>query len=140
MRSLSRVRKGRKGVSTTIGMAMFMLIFALTVSNLFVFSQRFVNYIETAKTELDFQNQRAQEYLIVIPTGSDTSASIQIINPTSQLILVTQIWSKNQVLQDQMVIPAFGKQVIAFNAPLTNDGNFTVVTSRGNAFAGMILK
>lgn len=140
MRSLSRVRKGRKGVSTTIGMAMFMLIFALTVSNLFVFSQRFVNYIETAKTELDFQNQRAQEYLIVIPTGSDTSASIQIINPTSQLILVTQIWSKNQVLQDQMVIPAFGKQVIAFNAPLTNDGNFTVITSRGNAFAGMILK
>jgi len=137
--SRSRARRTKRGVSTTIGMAMFMLIFALTIANMFIFSQRFVSYVEASKQEADFQIQRAQEYLIVIPTGTTSAASIQIINPTAQLVLVTQIWSDNQVLEDTFVVPAFGKKIVEFQSPLTNNGNFSVVTSRGNIFAGMVL-
>lgn len=136
----SRSRRARRGVSTTIGMAMFMLIFVMTMSTMFLFSQRFVSYVEAAKEESDFQVQRAQEYLIVIPTGNVGGPNlIQLINPTAQLILVTQIWSNNNVLNGTFVVPAFGNKIVEFPSSLSPNKNFTVVTSRGNIFAGMIL-
>ncbi len=140
MKRGSRSRRARRGVSTTIGMAMFMLIFVMTMSTMFLFSQRFVSYVEAAKEESDFQVQRTQEYLIVIPTGNVGGPnSIQLINPTAELILVTQIWSNNHVLNETFVVPAFGNKIVEFSSSLSPSKNFTVVTSRGNIFAGMIL-
>jgi hypothetical protein len=125
---------GRKGVSTVVGMTIFMLLFAIAVAYIFIWSQNSGTYIDTVKKQVDFERSRLTENLIV---SAKNLTSVMIENPTAQVIVVTQVWSNNSIIwQGERGISPFGSVEIVNDSATTGNGNFTVITYRGNIFSG----
>lgn len=130
------MRKARsKGVSTVIGMAIFLTIFALAASYTFVWSQQLADYGSAAKRQLEMQQQRSAESLIVEVVESQQGVLyLDLINPTDQVVIVTQVWSAHKCQEGEWGIPPFSRGSI--NITISNPGDaFKVVTLRGNVFS-----
>ncbi|MBC7113170.1 MAG: hypothetical protein H5T34_04020 [Candidatus Methanomethyliales bacterium] len=127
----------RKGVSTVIGAAIFILIFTLAVSAMMVWTQSFVNYVESAREEAAFQIEKNMEELMLTFINSSGKLAVIVRNPTPQTIIVTQVWSNHSVQTGEWVVPA--KSRVSINTALDYAGmTFSkVVTSRGNVFSGV---
>jgi hypothetical protein len=100
-----------------------------------VWSQNISTYFQTAKNELDYSTLRAFENLVVSPLSN---TSIIVYNPTSEVIVLTQIWSNHvSLFSGEQGVSPFGS--VNFN---TNDtranGQYQVITSRGNLFSGSV--
>jgi hypothetical protein len=140
MRTISRhnrqlprpARSGRRGVSTIIGITIFLLIFAIAVSYTFAWNQQVGNYLNAVKTQVDLNQQQASEKLIVSPYN-DTF--LTIYNPTVNTIVVREIRTGGQdVWNVSQGIPPYS----SWSPPniASGNGNFEVVTVRGNIFSG----
>ncbi|MEN3062581.1 MAG: hypothetical protein ABC595_05815 [Candidatus Methanosuratincola petrocarbonis] len=131
-------RKGRrKGVSTVIGMAIFLIIFAMAASYTFIWTQYFADYSSAVKTQIESQQLRSAERLIVEVYNGSSGYWLNVSNPTAQVAVVTQVWSNHSYQTGEWGIPAFGWSRINITPAISNpDGNFKVVTLRGNVFAG----
>ncbi len=125
---------GRKGVSTVVGMTIFLLLFAIAVAYIFMWSQNSGIYIDTVKKQVDFERSRLTENLIIT---AENRTAVLIENPTAQVIVVTQVWSNNSMvwLGERGIAP-FAKTIIVNDSALEGNGNFTVITYRGNIFSG----
>jgi hypothetical protein len=128
---------GRKGVSTVVGMTIFLLLFAIAVAYVFMWSQNSGIYIDTVKKQVDFERSRLTENLIVTAKNLTT---VLVENPTAGVIVVTQVWSNNNMTwgPGEIGVSPFGTVEIVGNTGWVGDGNFTVVTYRGNIFSGGI--
>lgn len=114
-------------------MTLFVLIFALAVSYAFIWSQNFAGYVDTLRKELGNEMIRSGEQIVVSPFNS---TSLTISNPTSEVVVVTQVWSNKTLLWlGERGISPFGSTYYNFNGS-NADGQFKVVTSRGNIFSG----
>lgn len=128
----------RKGVSTVVGMTIFLLLFAIAVAYVFMWSQNSGIYIDTVKKQVDFERSRLTENLIVTAKNLTT---VLVQNPTAGVIVVTQVWSNNNMTwgPGQIGVSPFGSIEIVGNTGWEGDGNFTVVTYRGNIFSGGLM-
>ncbi len=124
-------------MSTVIGAAIFILIFTLAVSAMMVWTQSFVNYVESAREEAAFQIEKNMEELMLTFINSSGKLAVIVRNPTPQTIIVTQVWSNHSVQTGEWVVPA--KSRVSINTALDYAGmTFSkVVTSRGNVFSGV---
>jgi len=123
-----------KGVSTVIGMSIFFLIFATTVAYAFIWSQNLAYYVEAAHEEFEFKQLQASESLVVKPLNE---TRVSIYNPTGNVIVITQIWSDHSLVYGtQTGIAPFSTWVAPNDDTHRANGNFTVVTIRGNVFSG----
>lgn len=122
---------GRKGISTIIGIVIFFLIFMLAVSSTFVWTDNTSKYLQSAKAELEQERLRASENLMYAVTN-DTH--IMLVNPTSMLVVVNQIWDDNhtQVWNGSTIVPAFDQMYM--NLGNTTGHSYKVVSARGNIF------
>ncbi|MDH7555406.1 MAG: hypothetical protein QHG94_00500 [Candidatus Methanosuratincola sp.] len=127
---------GKRGVSTVIGMAIFLIIFAMAVSYTFVWTQYFSDYGAAVKGQIEFNQLRNSESLevAVFKNGSDTL--LNVTNPTGNVIVVTQVWSNHYNITGEWGIPPFGYATINATPIQGQNGEFKVVTSRGNVFSG----
>lgn len=116
-------------------MTIFLLLFAIAVAYVFMWSQNSGVYIDTVRRQVDYERSRLTENLIVTAKNLTT---IVVENPTAQVIVVTQIWSNNSMVwgPGQQGISPFGSFEFVGNTGWVGDGNFTVVTFRGNIFSG----
>jgi len=128
----------RKGVSTVVGMTIFLLMFAIAVAYVFMWSQNSGIYIDTVKKQVDFERSRLTENLIVT---AENMTTVLVENPTAGVIVVTQVWSHNNMTwgPGELGIPPFSNVEIVGDTGWVGDGNFTVVTYRGNIFSGGIM-
>lgn len=131
---MASIRNSRKGVSTVVGMTIFVLIFALVASYSFLWSNELVGYIENVKIEMREQHIRSQELLVVTPINE---SAVRVHNPTSEVVVVTQIWSGHAPLWlgQQGVAPYSNFTFPDFGLSQA-DGTFRVYTLRGNVFSG----
>jgi hypothetical protein len=132
---ICRGRKAsRKGVSTVVGMTIFLLLFTIAVAYVFIWTQSSGLYIDSVKKQVDFERSRLSEKLIVTALNN---TNVLVENPTAEVIVVTQVWSAhNMTFEGSKGISPFGSLIIPNNTGwLGGDGNFTVVTSRGNIFS-----
>ncbi|MDI9608988.1 MAG: hypothetical protein QFX34_01755 [Candidatus Verstraetearchaeota archaeon] len=131
---MSTTSKRKKGVSTVVGMTIFVLIFALVASYAFVWTSELNRYIENVRVDMREQHLRSQEVLIVTPIN-DTA--ISVYNPTSEVVVVTQVWSGHDLKwTGQRGVPPFSSVTFPSFGQSQTDGNFRVVTLRGNIFSG----
>ncbi len=127
----------RKGVSTVIGMAIFLIIFAMAASYTFIWTQYFADYSSAVKAQIESEQLRGSERLVVEVNVNGSSYWLNVSNPTAQVAVVTQVWSNHQYQTGEWGIPAFGWTRINVTPAISNpDGNFKVVTLRGNIFEG----
>ncbi|MEN3052136.1 MAG: hypothetical protein ABC596_10045, partial [Candidatus Methanosuratincola petrocarbonis] len=127
----------RKGVSTVIGMAIFLIIFAMAASYTFIWTQYFADYSSAVKAQIESEQLRGSERLGVEVNVNGSSYWLNVSNPTAQVAVVTQVWSNHQYQTGEWGIPAFGWTRINVTPAISNpDGNFKVVTLRGNIFEG----
>jgi hypothetical protein len=130
--SLGGRRRSRKGVSTVVGMTIFLLMFAIAVAYIFAWSQNSGTYIDTVKHQIDFEMSRLTENLEVTPINY---TSVFVENPTTNVIVVTQLWTNNKLTwSGNQGISPLGNWTFTGNQ--TGDGNYKVVTYRGNIFSG----
>ncbi|MEN3035512.1 MAG: hypothetical protein ABC537_04330 [Candidatus Methanosuratincola sp.] len=130
------VNKGRKGVSTVIGMAIFLIIFAMAVSYTFVWTQYFSDYGNAVKGQIEFAQLKGSETLEVAVMKNSSGTWLNVTNPTGNVIVVSQVWSNHQNITGEWGVPPFGYVMIDVSAIEGGDG-FKVVTMRGNVFSGM---
>lgn len=131
---MSLGRESKKGVSTVVGMAIFVLIFALVASYSFIWTGELNSYIENVRADLREGQIRAQELLVVNPINE---TAISVNNPTSEVIVVTQIWSGHDLLWiGQRGVPPFSNVTFPSFDRSQTDGTFRVITLRGNIFSG----
>jgi len=124
----------KKGVSTVVGMTIFVLIFALVASYSFVWTSELNKYVENVRVDMREEQLRAHEVLVVTPIN-ETAISVQ--NPTSEVVVVTQIWSGHDLLwTGQRGVPPFSSVAFPSFDRSKTDGSFRVVTLRGNIFSG----
>lgn len=124
-----------KGVSSLIGITLFIIFFTFALIYVFSWTQSNSNYANDIKAEIDFQQQRSGEILQVIATtpASNQTTIINIINPTAHLIVISQVWnSSHSFLNLNMSIPPFSNHNLL--AVPSNDGQIKVVTYKGNIF------
>lgn len=126
----------RKGVSTVIGMAIFLIIFAMAASYTFIWTQYFADYSSAVKAQIESEQLRSSERLVVDVKMEGGSYWLNVSNPTAQVAVVTQVWSNHQYQTGEWGIPAFGWSRINITSISNPDGNFKVVTLRGNIFEG----
>ncbi|MEN3053443.1 MAG: hypothetical protein ABC606_06470 [Candidatus Methanosuratincola petrocarbonis] len=127
----------RKGVSTVIGMAIFLIIFAMAASYTFIWTQYFADYGIAVRYQIEAERLRSSERLAVEVNMNGSSYWLNVSNPTAQVAVVTQVWSNHQNQTGEWGIPAFGWTRINISSSISNpDGNFRVVTLRGNVFEG----
>lgn len=130
--SLGGRRRSRKGVSTVVGMTIFLLMFAIAVAYIFAWSQNSGAYIDTVKHQVDFEMSRLTENLEVTAINY---TSVFVENPTTNVIVVTQLWTNNTLTwSGNKGISPLGNWTFTGNQ--TGDGNYKVVTYRGNIFSG----
>lgn len=134
---LTTAKRRRRGVSTVIGMSIFLLIFTMAIAYTFMWTQDFANYSDTAKEQLEFENQRNREQLAIfydnLPIGGGNDRYITVSNPTSVVIIVAQVWNNHQLVNSTLTgVPPFSSVNITF--PYTIYDDFTVVTTKGNLF------
>jgi len=129
----------RKGVSTIIGITIFLLIFAIAISYTFAWTQNTGSYLQTVNQQVDLDRLKIGENLVVSAINTTT---LTVTNPTGNPIVVTQIWSG--VFSGAAYIPVwsglqgisgFGNLTFITNATNGN-GQYKVVTLRGNIFSG----
>jgi len=123
----------RKGVSTIIGITIFLLIFAIAVSYTFAWTQNTGSYLQTVNQQVDLDRLKLGENLMV--TALNTTA-VTVTNPTGNVIIVDQIWSGGLPVWSgqQGISNNYGN--CTFNNATSGNGQFTVVTTRGNIFSG----
>jgi hypothetical protein len=124
----------RKGVSTIIGITIFLLIFAIAVSYTFAWTQNTGNYLQTVNQQVDLDRLKIGENLIV---SAINTTALTVTNPTGNVIVVDQIWSGGQPVWSgqQGISDNYGNWTFITNATSGN-GQFMVVTLRGNIFSG----
>jgi hypothetical protein len=124
-------RSGNRGISTIIGIVIFFLIFMLAVSSTFVWTDSTSKYLQSAKAELEEERLRASENLMYV-VSNDTH--ILLINPTSMLVVVNQIWDNehHQVWNGSIIVPAFDQ--ICMNLTNTTGHSYKIISARGNIF------
>jgi hypothetical protein len=133
--------RNNKGVSTVVGMAIFLLLFAIAVSYVFTWTQDQGNLVDTIRQQTDTDKNRLSENLVVI---AHSNTELNVTNPTSQAAVVVQIWSNHTLLSSPGMtqgIPPYGSYYFNFtgsSAAANANGNFTVVTLAGNIFSGGI--
>jgi hypothetical protein len=121
----------RKGVSTIIGITIFLLIFAIAVSYTFVWTQNTGNYLQTVNQQVDLDRLKIGENLVV---SAINATALTITNPTANVIIVYQIWSNGQpVWSGQQGISGYGNWTTSTSS---GNGQFKVITMRGNIFSG----
>jgi len=128
-------RNSRKGVSTVIGMAIFLVIFAMSASYTLIWTQHFSDYSNAVKGQLEFEQLRSSERLTVEVFKDDSGYWLKVSNPTGQVVVVTQVWSNHKYQTGEWGIPPFGSARIDVSMS-GHDDNFKLVTSRGNVFSG----
>lgn len=129
-----RPRSGRKGVSTIIGITIFLLIFAIAISYTFAWNSQVGNYLKAVKAQVNLDQQQAGEKLIVKPFNS---TFVEISNPTVNTIVVSQIWSEGlEVWHGQQGVPPYGNYNASGFINPTGSSNFEVVTLQGSIFSG----
>ncbi|MEN3016973.1 MAG: hypothetical protein ABC585_04300 [Candidatus Methanosuratincola petrocarbonis] len=126
----------RKGVSTVIGMAIFLIIFAMAASYTFIWTQYFADYSSAVKAQIESEQLRGSERLVVEVNVNGSSYWLNVSNPTAQVAVVTQVWSNHSYQTGEWGVPAFGWSRINITSISNPDGNFKVVTLRGNVFPG----
>ena len=132
---LTTAKRRRRGVSTVIGMSIFLLIFTMAIAYTFMWTQDFANYSDTAKEQLEFENQRNREQLIVSYDGLriGDNSYITVENPTAVVVIVSQVWNNHQLVNSTLTgVPPFSS--VNITVPLTIYQSFTVVTIKGNLF------
>lgn len=125
-------RHGQKGLSTVIGMSIFLLIFAIAVTFTYTWTQNTAGYLNTAQNEFNYNVLKSNENLYINITDQ---THISLINPTSNYILATQLWDNHHNYYSiNMGMPGFttSSPIPVIN---TTNSNFTVITSRGNVFS-----
>ncbi|MEN3056481.1 MAG: hypothetical protein ABC542_02165 [Candidatus Methanosuratincola petrocarbonis] len=128
-------KRGRKGVSTVIGMAIFLIIFAMAVSYTFVWTQYFSDYGNAVKGQIEFAQQRGSERLEVAVIKNVSGTFLNVTNPTGNVIVVSQIWSGHNNITGEWGVPPFGYKMIDVSA-IDGGEEFKAVTTRGNLFSG----
>jgi hypothetical protein len=136
MKQLWSPESKRKGVSTVIGAAIFLLIFTLAVSAVFVWTQSYANYVEAAREESAFVVEKNMEELMLMFLNSSGKLAVIARNPTPMTIIVTQVWSNHSVQTGEWVIPAKSRVTISTTLDYKGMILSKVVTSRGNVFSG----
>ncbi|MGC8936739.1 MAG: hypothetical protein ACP5KV_05175 [Candidatus Methanomethylicaceae archaeon] len=136
MKLLWSPKSKRKGVATVVGAAIFLLIFTLAVSAVFLLTQSYVSYVEAAREEVAFIVEKNMEELGLTFLNSSGRLTVIARNPTPQTIIVTQVWSNHSVQTGEWTVPA--KSRVLINTTLDYAGMILskVVTSRGNIFSG----
>jgi P pilus assembly chaperone PapD len=100
-----------------------------------MWTQDFANYSDTAKEQLEFENQRNREQLIVSYDGLriGDNSYITVENPTAVVVIVSQVWNNHQLVNSTLTgVPPFSS--VNITVPLTIYQSFTVVTIKGNLF------
>lgn len=121
----------RKGVSTIIGITIFLLIFAIAVSYTFAWTQNTGSYLQTVNQQVDLDRLKIGENLVV---SAINTTALTITNPTANVIVVDQIWSGGlKVWSGEQGISGYGNWTINTSS---GNGQFTVITLRGNIFSG----
>jgi hypothetical protein len=131
----SFARHRDKGISSLIGITLFIIIFTVAMIYIFAWTQSTSSYADVVKNEIDYEQQRAAEMLQVLTIDQSAGQStINMINPTSHLIVVRQVWSSShsQVWNGNVSIQPFSNYVLSSLPSI--DGNFKVITLRGNIF------
>lgn len=129
-------RSEKKGVSTIIGITIFLLIFAIAVSYTFAWNQQVGNYLSAVGSQVNLDQQRVGEKLTVSPINA---TALTVYNPTVNVIVVDQIRTGGQAVWDGLqAISPYGNWTFATNNTIGN-GNFIVITFRGNVFSGGIV-
>lgn len=128
-------KNDREGVSTVIGMAIFLVIFAMSASYTLIWTQQFSDYSNAVKDQIEFEQMRNAERLSVEVFKNSTNWWLNVSNPTSQVIVVTQVWSNHNKQTGEWGIPPLGWALIDIEI-VDHDNNFKLVTSRGNIFSG----
>lgn len=136
MKQLWSPESKRKGVSTVIGAAIFLLIFTLAVSAVFVWTQSYANYVEAAREESAFVVEKNMEELMLMFLNSSGKLAVIARNPTPMTIIVTQVWSNHSVQTGEWIIPAKSRVTISTTLDYKGMILSKVVTSRGNVFSG----
>jgi len=129
------VHKGRKGVSTVIGMAIFLIIFAMAASYTFVWTQYFSDYGNAVKGQIEFVQLKGSETLEVAVIKNSSGTWLNVTNPTGNVIVVSQVWSNHNNITGEWGVPPFGYVMINASA-IEGGDSYKVVTMRGNVFSG----
>ncbi len=124
-----------KGVSTIIGSMIFLSLFILSITAIIIWTQNYVNYAENIREELEFIIEKSRENLIVNSINSSGKLTLVINNPTSQTIIIRQIWANHSFQIGEWVIPA--NSLVYINTTLDYVNISKIVTSKGNIFSGM---
>ncbi|MCQ5340461.1 MAG: hypothetical protein NO483_01925 [Candidatus Methanomethylicia archaeon] len=122
-----------KGVSTIIGSMIFLSIFILSITAIIIWTQNYVNYAENIREELEFMIEKSREDLIINSINSSGKLTLAINNPTSQTIILKQIWANHSFQLGEWIIPA--NSLVYINTTLDYVNTSKVVTSKGNIFS-----
>lgn len=123
--------RGRKGISTIVGMAIFFLIFALGIASVWAWQQSLTNYTEASSQQMNVDKLRVSERLEV---NVINLTALSLKNPGDQPVIVRAVVSNNTVLwYGTREVPPFNSTIIKF--PSIGDGSYMVVTLRGNIFS-----
>jgi hypothetical protein len=133
--SMLLARHKDRGISSLIGITLFIIIFTLAIVYIFAWTLNTSNYANVVKSEIDYEQQRAAEMLQVMSVKQPSNQSLVFIaNPTSHLIVVNQVWNSTHLIvwNENITIPSFSNY-INLSLP-SSDGIFKVVTLKGNIF------
>jgi hypothetical protein len=122
-----------KGVSTIVGSMIFLSIFILSITAIIIWTQNYVNYAENIREELEFMIEKSRENLIVNSINSSGKLTLAINNPTSQTIILKQIWANHSFQLGEWIIPA--NSLVYIDTTLDYVNTSKVVTSKGNIFS-----
>jgi hypothetical protein len=124
----------RRGVSTLIGIAIFLMICTFIVGYTVTWTQIASTSATAATSEMAFEQQRAAEILSATSQNSTNSNfTIIVYNPTTTPINITQIWnSTSYEWNGAWLVPPL-TSINIYNKT-SNNGFFTLITARGNVF------
>jgi hypothetical protein len=115
-------------------MVIFLLLFAMATSYVYLWYENNVQYINTLQVETAITNGQIGQNLVISPINNTL---ISITNPTSQAVVVAQVWSNHtEIWKGAQGAPPFSTVQITLNSSSQTNGAFTVVTSVGNLFYG----
>jgi hypothetical protein len=125
--------RGKKGIGSLVGMAIFLLLFSMAVSYVYLWSQNTVQHVTTFKEQSALDDAKLRENLLITPINSK---ALNITNPTTQTIVVSQIWSNHSLIwSGNLAIAPFSSNLFS-NPSSPANGAFEVVTTLGNIFNG----
>jgi hypothetical protein len=132
---MAGARRNRKGVSTLVGITIFLALFAMAISFTFLWTQNSESYISATASTIAVDRVQVSEQLI-LNTLNNTALLIE--NPTSQLTVVTYIMSNNSIWTVNAQIAPFGNVTLNLGGSAPANGNFEVATQKGNIFFSTI--